>query len=301
MLFPATNIVLEELKSELFDKKQVRLFVLRLDLLHPIVSGNKLFKLHYFLENVLQQSFAGIATFGGAFSNHVVATAYACREAGLKSVGIIRGEEPSRLSHTLRASLEYGMELKFVSRQEYDKKDLPAFLCELKSAYKNYLIVPEGGYHPLGAEGAALIMDFIPPDTSHICCAVGTATTLSGLLKGLKNEQQLVGIPVLKNLSDLQERISFLTNRIFPFHQLEILTGYHFGGYAKKTPELIDNMNLLFQNYQIPTDFVYTGKMMFGIFDSIKKNHFKPGSKIICIHTGGLQGNFSLRPGTLVF
>jgi 1-aminocyclopropane-1-carboxylate deaminase len=301
MLFPSGNIVLDELQDELLDLKQVSLSVLRLDLLHPIVSGNKLFKLHYFLQDALLQSCEGMVTFGGAYSNHLVATAYACREAGLKSIGIVRGEAPPRLSHTLMACQEYGMKLKFISRLAYDQKEQPAFLKELQSAYKNYLFVPEGGYHPLGAKGAALIMDLIKEDTSHICCAVGTATTLSGLLKGLKSSQQLIGIPVLKNMHDLPERIDNLTNQKFAPQQLEIMNDYHFGGYAKKTKELIEFMNMLYLKHQLPTDFVYTGKMMFGIINSIQTDYFKKGSKIVCIHTGGLQGNLSLKQGTLVF
>lgn len=292
---------MQNMADDLFDQKQVRLSVLRADKIHPVVSGNKLFKLHYFIQNALQQSSAGIVTFGGAYSNHLVATAYACKEAGLKSTGIVRGEQPAALSHTLTACIKYGMVLKFISRQVYHKKELPAFLEEIKTAYKNYLVIPEGGYHPSGAAGAALIMNFVQDDPSHICCAAGTATTLSGLLMGLKKEQQIIGIPVLKNMHDLEQRISFLTNQTFQPKRLKIVSEYHFGGYAKKTPELIAFMNLLYQKHQLPTDFVYTGKMMYGIIDSIKKGYFPRGSKIVCIHTGGLQGNLSLQPGTLVF
>ncbi|MEP7144391.1 MAG: pyridoxal-phosphate dependent enzyme [Ferruginibacter sp.] len=301
MLFPTSNIETEILADDLFDQKQVCLSVLRLDTLHPVISGNKLFKLFYFLQNALGQSSEGIVTFGGTYSNHLAATAYACKEAGLKSAGIIRGERSSSLSHTLNACIESGMALKFISRQQYNKKEETVFLEEIKTEYKNFLVVPEGGYHPLGAAGAALIMDLINADASHICCAVGTATTLSGLLLGVKKEQQIIGIPVLKNMHDLQQRIMILTNKLFNLQQLKIMNDYHFGGYAKKPPQLIEFMNLLYQKYQLPTDFVYTGKMMFGIMDSIKKDVFPKGSKIVCIHTGGLQGNSSLPPGTLVF
>lgn len=301
MLFPITNILLDTIQNDLFDEKQVSLSVLRLDALHPIVSGNKLFKLHYFLQYATQQSLEGIVTFGGAYSNHLVATAFACKEAGLKSTGIVRGEQPAELSHTLKACLAYDMRLKFISRQAYDKKDQIPFINEIKSEFKHHIIVPEGGYHPLGALGAGLIMDFIKEDSSHICCAVGTATTIAGLLKGIKFGQQIIAVPVLKNMVDLPQRIDYLTNQVYKPHQLEILNDYHFGGYAKKTEELIDCMNTLYKNHRLPTDFVYTGKMMFGIMDCIKKDFFKKGSKIVCIHTGGLQGNLSLKPGTLVF
>lgn len=301
MLFPVSNIITENILTELFDQKQVSLSILRLDLIHSVVSGNKLFKLNFFLKLAKEQSADGIITFGGMYSNHLVATAFACREAGLKSIGIVRGEQPKLLSHTLKACMEYGMQLKFVSRQAYDHKESPGFLNQLEVSYENYVSVPEGGYHPLGTAGAKLIMDFIDPHTTHICCAVGTATTAAGLLLGLNEKQQVVMVPVLKNLHDLEQRISFLTNRSVAPEQMKIMTHYHFGGYAKKTLELINFMNSFYEYHRIPTDFVYTAKMLFGIIDSIKKDYFPAGSKIVCIHTGGLQGNLSLPGGTLVF
>lgn len=300
MLFPVSNIVTDNISTELFEQKQVSLSVLRLDLTHSVVSGNKLYKLHFFLQLAIEQSLKGIITFGGAYSNHLVATAFACKEVGLKSIGIVRGEQPKTLSHTLKASMEYGMQLKFVSRQVYDQKESPDFLKHLKEDYENYLLVPEGGYHPLGTAGAKLIMELIDPQTTHICCAVGTATTGAGLLLGCE-KQQLIMVPVLKNLYNLEQRISFLTNRTFTPNQLKIMPDYYFGGYAKKTQELINFMNSIYVEHGLPTDFVYTGKMLFGIIDSIKKDYFPAESKIVCIHTGGLQGNQSLPLGTLVF
>jgi len=301
MLFPVSNIITEKISAELFDQKQVSLSVLRLDLIHNVVSGNKLYKLHFFLQDALKQSAKGIITFGGAYSNHLVATAFACREAGLKSIAIVRGEQPNLLSHTLKACMEYGTQLKFVSRQVYDQKESTDFLNQLKVDHENYVVIPEGGYHPSGTAGAKLIMDLIYPHTTHICCAAGTATTGAGLLLGLNEKQQVILVPVLKNLLDLEQRISFLTNRSFAPQQLKIIPDYHFGGYAKKTQELIDFMNSMYEKHGLPTDFVYTGKMLFGIIDSIKKDYFPAGSKIVCIHTGGLQGNLSLPTGTLVF
>lgn len=301
MGLPDTKIITSYLQDKIFDEMKVSLSVLRLDEIHPVISGNKLYKLHYFLQTAARQSLPGIVTFGGAYSNHLVATAFACRQAGLKSAGIVRGEEPALLSHTLLACRDYGMDLKFISRQDYAIKEQLFFQDAVKQEYTNYLIVPEGGYHPLGAAGAALIMDLIADGTTHICSAVGTATTLSGLLLGLKNNQQIMAFPVLKNMHDLEQRIQYLTCRTYQPAQLALFNDYHFGGYAKKTKQLVYFMNQLYLNCQLPTDFIYTGKMMFGIFDCIKKGYFKPGSKIVCIHTGGLQGNFSLPPGTLIF
>ena len=301
MIFSTSNISTQFIKDSLLDEKQVTLSVLRLDMVHPVISGNKLFKLDYFLKDLPQHSSAEIVTFGGAFSNHLVATAFACKQLQLPCTGIVRGERAAQLSHTLTECLAFGMKLKFISRAEYDKKDEESFIETIKLAYKNCIIIPEGGYHFLGAKGAAEIMNFVPQETTHICCAVGTATTLSGLLTGLKNEQQLIAFPVIKNMHDIAERIEFLTGNSYHTNQLKIMSDYHFGGYAKKTQPLIDFMNLLFDKHQLPTDFIYTAKMMFGIFDMIKNNVFEKGSKIVCIHTGGLQGNLSLGNGVLNF
>ena len=301
MLFPTVSVRLQPLETAFFAKKSVAVSVLRLDEIHPVVSGNKLFKLHYFLQVAIKKSGHGIITFGGAYSNHLAATAYSCKEYKLKSIGIVRGEQPAILSHTLQQCKHNGMQLIFVSREQYNEKEDAGYLYKLASTYKNYLIVPEGGYHPLGVAGAALIADLIDKEATHICCAVGTATTLAGLLKGVNDGQQIVGFPVLKRMSDLHERILFLTGREYDSTQLQIENDYHFGGYAKKTPELINFMNSFYNSSGIPTDFVYTGKMMFGVMDRIKKNFFPQGSRIVCLHTGGLQGNLSLPPGALSF
>ena len=301
MLFPISNTRLNQLENELIADKNVRLSVLRLDEIHPVVSGNKLFKLHYFLEDVKKKSLEGIISFGGAYSNHLVATAVACNQIGKKSIGIVRGEKPLVLSHTLQHCVEFGMELIFVSRQQYGRKEAPGFLKEAGIKYKDHLIVPEGGYYPLGAAGASMIMDLVAPEFTHICCAAGTATTVAGLLMGAKNNQQIIALPVLRNLADFPERLAFLTNDNFNAQRLLVAGEYHFGGYAKKTGELIEFMNYLFDTWQLPTDFVYTGKMMFGVIDMVKNGRFSKGSNILCLHTGGLQGNLSLSPGTLVF
>ncbi len=298
MRFNTSNISVDSISNELLSDKNIKLSVLRLDKIHPVVSGNKFFKLHNFLEQAITLSKSGILTFGGAYSNHLVATAFICKINKLKSVGIVRGGKPMVLSHTLLHCIEYGMDLQFISREDYNKKEDPVFLTSLHKQWKNFLIIPEGGYHPEGADGAARITEFIDEDTTHICTAIGTATTFAGLIKGAKNAQQVIGIPVLKNQIDLKDRISYLTESKHPF---KIMEGYDFGGYAKKTPELINFMNCIYSQFQLPTDFVYTAKMMFAIFDKIEKGFFDSGSKITCVHTGGLQGNYSLSEGVLIF
>ncbi|HTB51440.1 MAG TPA: pyridoxal-phosphate dependent enzyme [Ferruginibacter sp.] len=300
MLFDNSNIKVDTIKSQLLDQLGIELSVLRLDLIHPIISGNKLFKLFYFLQDAEKFPQRTIITFGGAYSNHLVATAYACKLAGLKSVGIVRGEKPSKLSHSLQNCLEYGMELKFISRQAYDQKEETDFQQNLLQKFDNAVILPEGGYDPNGAKGASLIMNYINEDTTHICCALGTATTVAGLLSAVKAHQHIVAVPVLKGLHDIDERISFLLDNK-GFQALQVLHGYHFGGYAKYTSALLSFMNELYEQHQLPTDFVYTAKMFFAVFDSIKKQQFPKGSKIVCLHTGGLQGNLSLPVNSLFF
>lgn len=301
MLSLQPNIATQTIDNNLLQQKKIQLQVLRLDEVHPIISGNKIFKLHYFIEGLHKNSGNTIITFGGAYSNHLVATAYACKLAGIACAGIVRGEAPVQLSHSLQHCIEYGMQLQFVSREVYQQKENDAFIVQLQQQYNNAVIIPEGGYGIAGAKGAAMIMDHVADNSTHICCATGTATTAAGLLLRAKPQQQVIVFPVLKGLNDIDQRLFYLTGKSFNKQQLHIRDDYHFGGYAKKTGDLIQFMNTLYYEQQLPTDFVYTGKMMYGVMDLVQKDFFKPGSKITCIHTGGLQGNLSLPVGTLTF
>lgn len=279
---------------------EITLSVARLDKIHPEVSGNKLFKLYYFVEECLQTSHKTILTFGGAYSNHLAATAFLCRETNLKCIGIVRGEQSKYLSHTLTQCRENGMELHFVSRSEYKQfKEINEE--NIIKSYGECITIPEGGYSTTGAKGASMITDGIAEKNfTHICTAVGTATTLAGLLNGKKPAQKIIGVPVLKNMTDIYERLDHLLpadQKEYP----EIFNDYHFGGYAKYTDELLLFMNGFFATHNIPTDFLYTGKLMFAIIDKIKNGYFEKGSRIICLHTGGLQGNLSLQKGKLIF
>lgn len=298
ILFEENELEFNELKGKLFTERNISVSVARLDKVHPIVSGNKLFKLHYFLEHALKEKNKALLTFGGAYSNHLAATAFACRETGIRSIGIVRGERPSTLSHTLKQCEADGMELHFISREDYRNKDSSGLLKELA---EYCIIVPEGGYHPMGALGASLIADKIKTKApTHVCTAIGTATTAAGLLMNLPAAVKVIGIPVLKEMNDITERISFLTGNK-QYSNFICFNEYHFGGYAKKTNELIQFMNDFYSENSIPTDFVYTAKMMFAINDKIRAGYFAEGSRIVCLHTGGLQGNDSLPASTLVF
>jgi 1-aminocyclopropane-1-carboxylate deaminase/D-cysteine desulfhydrase-like pyridoxal-dependent ACC family enzyme len=295
------NITTNNLQDNLFINKGIKLSVLRLDELHPVISGNKIFKLHYLLENAIKNDFERILTFGGPYSNHLVATAYACKINGLKSIGIVRGECPLNVSHTLKDCINYGMQLHYISREKYVQKENPEFLEEFLLLFGKCCIIPEGGYHSLGAKGAANIMNYVNDSATHIACAVGTATTLAGLLTGINSNQQVIAIPVLKGMSDIPERLFFLNGKKYDAQQLHIENNYHFGGYAKQQQQLLDDMNELYFKFKLPTDFVYTAKMMLGIIDMIKKDFFAKGSQIVCVHTGGLQGNLSLKKGLLKY
>lgn len=302
MLFDTSGANIDMLDNDLFLNKQVSVSVLRLDKIHPLVSGNKLFKLHYFLAEAVASSHKTILTFGGAFSNHLSATAFACHVLNIGAIGIVRGERPGQLSHTLQQCLDNGMQLKFLSRQQYAQKDDPAFIQDLADQYGNCTIVPEGGFHVQGARGAALILDLVKNnDYTHICTATGTATTLAGLLMAAKPTQTIMGFTVLKGITDNKNRIKQLTATAKGFDNLYLEQDHHFGGYAKKTDELIHFMNECWKNYRLPLDFVYTAKMFYGVMDKIKNDAFPAGSRILCIHTGGLQGNKSLPLNTLLF
>ncbi len=302
MLFDIENIHITNLAADLFVQKKVTLDVLRLDEIHPVVSGNKLFKLRYFLEAANVAAHKTILTFGGAWSNHLPATALACLAGGLKSIGIVRGEQPEKLSFALQQCIEYGMQLIYITRESYSRKNEADFIQMLYTKFGECLIIPEGGYDLLGAKGAALIMD--PARTGNytdVCTAIGTATTLAGLMMGAAREQRIVGVSVLKGMTDIRERIKWLSNGSANMEQLAIFNDHHFGGYAKFTKALIRFMNDCWQQFQVPLDFVYTAKMLYAVFDGISENKFPEGSRILCLHTGGLTGNRSLPPGTLLY
>ncbi len=276
-------------------EKRITLSVLRLDKIHPYVSGNKFFKLHHYLQEAKLQRKKTIVTYGGAWSNHILATAAACRLHQFHSIGIIRGERSSSPSATLQKAAELGMELIFLSRDEFNnQKRNPRY--DNEGCY----YISEGGFGIPGAEGAASITDHCTKqDYTHFCCAAGTGTMTAGLIKSTLSHQQVTSISVLKNNTQLETDIQQLTGHIAD--KLSVIHAYHFGGYAKYKAELIDFMNSFYRQTGIPTDFVYTGKLFFGLLDLITSNYFPSGSNMLVIHSGGLQGNASLKKGTLIF
>lgn len=285
-------------KLQTFSKNGIETSILRLDLVHPIISGNKWFKLKFYIEEAVKFKKNGIASFGGAYSNHIVSLAFACKENGLPSIGFIRGEKPTDLSFTLKTAASFGMELHFLSRELFCKKN------NLINEYNisNWLLVNEGGYGILGAEGAATISALFHPNIyTNIICSVGTGTMIAGIIKGANNNQQIIGINALKNNFSIEKEIKALLSENDKKKQYLINYDYHFGGYANYTETLINFMNNLWLTESIPTDIVYTGKLLYATNELINSNYFKPESKLLVIHSGGLQGNSSLTNRELLF
>ncbi|HVG14453.1 MAG TPA: pyridoxal-phosphate dependent enzyme [Chitinophagaceae bacterium] len=285
----------DEVPHSILKHRDIRADVLRLDLIDPLVSGNKWYKLKNHLNEAASRQLKTIVTFGGAYSNHIVATAAACRMKGFRSIGIIRGEAAKQLSPSLSLAGKHGMELIYISREAYKRKEVPNALI-----MEPYYLIPEGGYGSIGMEGAKDILALDTQSYTHIITPVGTGTTIAGLIEASLKEQHVIGISALKNNHALQEDINYLLspgnkNRFTLEHN------YHFGGYAKKTNELIDFMNEWFAATGLRSDFVYTGKMFYAFRSLCEQSFFSPASNILLIHTGGLQGNMSLPKGTLIF
>ena len=285
------KITTDEIQVPFLQNKNVQFDVLRLDKIHPVISGNKWFKLKYHLDNFNAGNYNGIITFGGAWSNHIVATACACYSKKIKCIGIIRGERPEQLSNTLLEAANYEMDLKFISREKYAQKNSDEFLESIKKEFPGHYIIPEGGAGKEGEKGACEILQYADgKNYTHIACAIGTGTMFNGVKQAALSNQNILGIVVLKGWKEENET-----------DKARLFLNYHFGGYAKYDQTLINFMNEFFRLTSIPTDFVYTGKLAFALFDLIKKDHFTPGSKILMIHSGGLQGNASLQKGSLIF
>ena len=284
------NVFIQHINDEIFTSLNINLNVLRLDKIHAIVSGNKWFKLKYYMQEAIKNSYTSVATFGGAFSNHIIAVAYACNKLNMRCTGFIRGEEPEQYSQTLLDAAALNMELEFISREAYKNKQ--AAMDKNPGIY----FIPEGGYGETGAKGAAEILDTVPQLSTYdyIVCAVGTGTMLAGIANAALPHQQCAGISVMKNNFSLNNEVFSLVRKE-AHNRIEIIHDYHFGGYAKYSKELLDFMNTQWQSHQLPLDFVYTAKALYAVYDLAVKNFFHQGSKIIFIHSGGLQGNRSLK------
>ena len=266
----------------------ITLEIKREDLLHPFVSGNKFRKLKYNILQAKAENQSVLLTFGGAFSNHIAAVAYAGKEQGFETIGVIRGDElRDKISEnpTLSFAQECGMRFEFVTREAYRHKTETAFIEQLQVKFGSFYLVPEGGTNDLAVKGCEEILTEFDAHFDFVCSAVGTGGTISGLINSALPHQKVLGFPALKG--------DFLQNEIHKFvnnKNWELITDYHFGGYGKVTTEFIEWMNWFYAQTGIPLDPIYTGKMVFGVMDLIQRNYFPPKSKILMIHTGGLQG-----------
>jgi len=264
------------------------LFIRREDLIHPFISGNKFRKLKYNLVQAKAENHHTLLTFGGAFSNHIAATAFAGKEYGFKTIGIIRGNELESkilINPTLKFAQECGMQFKFVTREEYRHKTEADFIENLKHEFGDFYYVPEGGTNEFAVQGCEEILTQDDSQYDFVCSAVGTGGTISGIINSSFPHQKVLGFPALKG--------DFLNNEIRKFvhkENWELITDYHFGGYGKVNPELIAFVNQFYLENHVPLDPIYTGKMVFGVIDLISTNYFPENSKILLIHTGGLQG-----------
>lgn len=266
----------------------IELFIKRDDLLHPVISGNKFRKLKYNLAEAKRLGYKKLLTFGGAFSNHIVAVAGAGKEFGFETIGIIRGEELEEKINenpSLAVAQQFGMKFVFVSRDTYRLKETPEFLKEMQSKFGDFYLLPEGGTNELAINGCEEILNELDSEFSYVCISVGTGGTVLGIINSAASHQNIIGFSSLKG-DFLQKDIAKFANQ----KNWTINCEYHFGGYGKVTNELIEFMNSFYIQYEIPLDPIYTGKMMFGILDLIQNDFFPPNSKILAIHTGGLQG-----------
>lgn len=280
------KIKTQEISTGILDEKEVQLFVKRIDLIHEFISGNKWYKLKYNLLEAKKNLFNTLLTFGGAYSNHILATSVLANENGFKSIGIIRGERCSDLNPTLKLAKEYGMQLHYVNRNEYQSIKTSKFLSTLRNKFGDFYLIPEGGSNKFALKGTSEIITKIDSQ-DYICCSVGTGTTLAGIINSSSIKQNIIGFPAIKGYKELKKEIQGVTTK----SNWLLNNDFCFGGYAKTNPLLINFINTFNKNQLIPLDAIYTGKMMFGILELISKDYFPKGSSILAVHTGGLQGN----------
>jgi len=286
------NAIIQPLAPEWFQHRVSKVDVLRLDLIHPTISGNKWFKLEHNIQHALEKGYKSILTFGGAYSNHLHATAATAQLYNIKSIGMVRGLHAAQnLTPTLFACVAMNMELVFVTKEEYAQKDNPEWLQKLSNQYNNPFIIPEGGANEYGRKGAEEIASLIPQTYTHICVSVGTGTTFIGLCNALSTDQHVIGFAPMKKGVYLNEEVK---PYLLQSKNRQILDNWAFGGFGKWNETLITFMNDFYATHHIPLDMVYTAKMMYGIKEMIDNSIFPTDAKILCIHTGGLQGNMSI-------
>ena len=291
----------EPIDMALLHQNKVHLTIKRLDLIHPLVSGNKWYKLKYNLREIRDQGYGQLLTFGGAYSNHIHATAIAASLLDIPAIGVIRGEEALPLNPTLEAASAAGMKLHYISRSAYREKSSLGLIRHLEDTFGKFYLLPEGGTNELAIRGTMEILQAVDFESDVICTSIGTGGTFAGLVSNAKSNQKVLGFSALKG-EFIHSEIDLLLEKyaVQPRCAFEVCDGYHFGGYAKFHVELVDFILYFKQATGIALDPIYTGKMMYGIFDLIRKSAFPEGTRILALHTGGIQANdgFNRRHGT---
>lgn len=285
------NAIVQPISSPWLIEKNINLYLKREDLIHREISGNKWRKLKYNLQQAKTEGKEALLTFGGAFSNHLVATAAAGREFGFRTIGIIRGEEHAPLNTTLAKAQADGMELHYMDRTAYKDRNNPEFLTRIAEQFPKAYILPEGGSNVLAVRGASEILKGTDPQIDLICCSVGTGGTLAGIVKALNPNQKAIGIAALKGGEFLEKEVIQFAEDNQSEANWHIETEYHHGGYARITDELVAFMQEFYHEHGIILDYIYTGKMMHAVYDMIAKGVIPGGKSILAVHTGGLQGN----------
>jgi 1-aminocyclopropane-1-carboxylate deaminase len=285
---------LQTLKHPLFEQYQLSVQIKRDDLIHPIISGNKWRKLKYNLLHVKKEGFKGIISFGGAYSNHIHALAYACNKQNINAIGIIRGEAHYSGNFTLSMAKKWGMNLNFVDRATYRQRDNAEYLKHLSKQFPDYFIIPEGGSNDLAIKGVAEISTELNIETQYdtLITPVGSAGTISGLITGDNNQHAILGIAVLKQQDYLQKEVNDLleTTGSQSANNWRILNDYHDGGYAKFTSNNLKQLLDFSAITDVPFEPIYSGKMILAVLDMIRSGYFQPHHRIVLLHTGGLQG-----------
>ncbi|GLU55680.1 1-aminocyclopropane-1-carboxylate deaminase [Dyadobacter frigoris] len=292
LLVPSLPTPLQEISDTVILRAGIRLFIKRDDLIHPTVSGNKWRKLKYNLQQAKSKGATTLLTFGGAFSNHLYATAAAGKYSGFETIGIVRGENPGeKKSSTLKFCEEHGMKLHYVSREEYKLRNSEDYLSYIKQQFGNPFTIPEGGTSEFALKGVEEMTVEVDQQLGRIpdyyAVAAGTGGTAAGILSA---GAHVLAFSALKGGSFLENDILNLGGENDKRGQLKLFTDYHFKGYAKYTQELLDFILMFKKQHGIQLEQVYTGKMLFGLYDLIEKGYFKTGDCIVAVHTGGLQG-----------
>ncbi len=297
-----TPTPVQEIKSAVAEKAGIRWLIKRDDLIHPQISGNKWRKLKYNLQQAQNQGIHTLVTFGGAYSNHLYAVAAAGKLMGFETVGIVRGDQSATLSSTLQFAQSCGMQLEFWSRQAYSEKEKAFNFQTIQQKYDSFYLLPEGGSNALAVKGCTEIIEEIEVPFDYLLCACGTGCTLAGLIAGSQGKGHILGFAALKRGDFLQTEIENLLQKYYDWNgqnlpvpkNWSLQTDYHFGGYAKHTPELLAFIQRFEEENAFQIEQVYTAKMLFGTEDLIRQGAFKRGEILISLHTGGLQGRLPL-------